>query len=109
MNRNVFMVALIVVVLALIASNVFFWISLNKVNKTLSAQPASVSGGTEETKELRVYFTEEDRQIKQLNTDELCTKVCSERKYDGYFEGKLLQSGSVYQYECTCYMIVRSA
>ncbi len=102
-------IVLIVAVLALVASNVFFWVSLNKVNKALSAQSASVSENTGAIKELRVYFTEEEREIKELNTNEFCTKICRDRKYDGFSEGKLLHSGSFYQYECKCYMVVRSA
>jgi len=103
-------IVLIVVVLALIASNIFFWVSLDKANKSIT-QLASVSKIVEGegAKELRVYFTEEEREVKEFNTDEFCTKICSDRKYDGYSTGEAINLGSSYKYECKCYMIVRAA
>ena len=109
MESGIVPVVLIIVVLALVVSNIFFWVSLIKVSKAI---PSSTSTPEEETKtttqELRVYFTEEERQITELDTDQLCTKVCSERKYDGYFEGTLIKLGSSFKYECKCYMVVKA-
>ncbi len=86
---------------ALIVSNVLLWSFFDKLKDTV------IDVENELAREKRVHFRESQTTTSQRDVNDFCADLCRDRNYDGWNSGTPVHNGSVFIYECECYMVVR--